>query len=139
MRIFFTSLMAFFLSGFAGGMIAQWLAVATNAADEFILVFMASAMVTIGVTVAFFVAQLFAGTARAVNRTAFATLVLFAITLVMLIGWSYAAAGRGEITSRDLPVIAGLILPGLATIVVHWLIVLWRVKNTQPSFGRQSI
>ena len=138
MRIFFTSLMAFLLSGFAGAMVAQWLAVATNAADEFILVFVASAMITIGVTMAFFIAQFFTDTARAVNRTAFAALVMFAITLVMLIGWSYTAAGRTEITSQDLPMIAGLIVPGLATILVHWLFVRWRVKNSQPSFGRPS-
>ena len=45
MRIFLTSLMAFFLSAFAGGMIAQMLAVRTGATEEYILVFVATVIV----------------------------------------------------------------------------------------------
>ena len=47
MRKFFTSLLAFIISGFAGGLVAQELAVITNAQEEYILVFMASVLVTI--------------------------------------------------------------------------------------------
>lgn len=136
MRIFLTSLMAFLLSGFAGGMVAQWLAVATNATEEYILVFAATVMITIGVTMAFFIAQFFGDAPRAVNRTAITALILFAIALVVLVGWSYMPAGSAETALRDLPIIAGLILPGVVTILVHWLFVRWRVKNTAPAFGR---
>ncbi|MFB9982529.1 hypothetical protein ACFSQQ_12785 [Mesorhizobium kowhaii] len=50
MRTFFTSLFAFILSGLAGGLVAQWLAIATGAEEEYILVFMFSVLVTFMVT-----------------------------------------------------------------------------------------
>ncbi|WP_245438057.1 hypothetical protein [Mesorhizobium sp. WSM4312] len=59
MRKFFTSLFAFFISWFAGGLTALGLATATEAREEYILVFMASALVTIVVTIVFFVAKFF--------------------------------------------------------------------------------
>ena len=104
MRIFFTSLIAFFLSGFAGGLVAQALAVWTGATEEYILVFAAIALVVAIVTFVFFIAQFFGNATNAVNRAAVALLILFAIALIGLVGLDIcrvSGAPRDEQRSHD--------------------------------------
>ncbi|MER8450102.1 hypothetical protein NKG60_08860 [Mesorhizobium sp. M1428] len=136
MRKFFTSLFAFFLSGLAGGLVVQWLAVATNADVEYILVFMISALVTIFATLAFFIAQFMSDPRRATKLTAIIGLAFFVLIGVALIGWTFSQLPSKRQWSSDLPIVAGLVLPGIATVLVQWLFVRWRLGRTQPSFGR---
>lgn len=135
MRVFLTSLMAFIISGFAGGMVAQVIAVTSDATEEFILVFMASALVTIVISVLFFIAQLVANPASAVSvlgRVLVAILVVIGIGLAI---WSLWAADFAP-ESKEIWLVVGLVLPGIVTVLTHWLFVAWRVKNTPAQFGR---
>ena len=127
MRIVFTSLFAFVISGFAGGLVAQLLAVATHAREEYILVFMWSALVTIVVTIVFFIAQFFSSAARIINWIALCAIVLFVLVGLGLIGWTFSQPVDKRQWASDLPIVAGLVLPSLATVLVHWLFVRWRM------------
>ncbi|MBZ9684415.1 MULTISPECIES: hypothetical protein [unclassified Mesorhizobium] len=126
MRIFFTSLFAFLISGLAGGLIAQWLAVATGAEEEYIIVFMFSVLVTFVATFIFFVAQLTNDPVAAVARAGKWTLIAFVALLVLLVALILYSDSSA---AKDIPMVAGLGLPGLVTIVIHWLFVRWRVKR----------
>ncbi|PWJ87867.1 hypothetical protein C8D77_114159 [Mesorhizobium loti] len=123
----FTSLFAFILSGFAGGLVAQLLAVETDAQEEYILVFMASALVTICVTIVFFIAQLFSNAPAIIDWLALCAIVLFVLIGLGLIGWTFFQPIGKRQWGGDMPIIAGLVLPNLATVLVHWLFVRWRV------------
>ncbi|WP_245468968.1 MULTISPECIES: hypothetical protein [unclassified Mesorhizobium] len=123
----FTSLFAFILSGFAGGLVAQLLAVETDAQEEYILVFMASALVTICVTIVFFIAQLFSNAPAIIDWLALCAIVLFVLIGLGLIGWTFSQPIGKRQWGGDMPIIAGLVLPNLATVLVHWLFVRWRV------------
>ncbi|MEP6566010.1 MAG: hypothetical protein ABJB10_12810 [Mesorhizobium sp.] len=138
MRTFFTSLFAFFLSGIAGGLVAQWLAVATDAHEEYILVFMVSALVTIVVTVLFFIAQLFSNAPKIINWLALCTAVLFVLAGLGLVGWTFSQPLGGRNWGGDLPIVAGLVLPSLATLLVQWLFVRWRVKRGLVQAGASA-
>ncbi|MBZ9993571.1 hypothetical protein [Mesorhizobium sp. BH1-1-4] len=129
MRIFFTSLFAFFISGLAGGLIAQWLAVATGAEEEYIIVFMVSVLVTFVVTFIFFVAQLMNDPVAAVSRAGKWTLIVFVALIVLLVGVILYSDSSAAVVRKDMPMVAGLGLPGLVTIIIHWLFVRWRVKR----------
>lgn len=129
MRIFFTSLLAFILSGMAGGLVAQWLAVATGAQEEYILAFMASMLVTFIVSFVFFVAQFMTDPVGAVAATGKWTLIVFAVLIALLVGLILYTDSSAAVVKRDMPMVAGLALPGLVTIVVQWLFVGWRVKR----------
>ena len=129
MRIFFTSLFAFFISGFAGGLVALGLAVATHAQEEYILVFMASALVTIVVTILFFVAQFFSNAPTIINWLALCAIVLFVLVGLGLIGWTFSQPSDKRQWGGNLPIVAGLVLPSLATVLVHWLFVRWRLRR----------
>ena len=129
MRIVFTSLFAFFISGFAGGLVALGLAVATHAQEEYILVFMASALVTIVVTILFFVAQFFSNAPTIINWLALCAIVLVVLIGLGLIGWTFSQPIDKRQWGGDLPIIAGLVLPSLATVLVHWLFVRWRLRR----------
>ncbi|TPL94923.1 hypothetical protein [Mesorhizobium sp. B2-3-12] len=129
MRIFFTSLFAFFISGLAGGLIAQWLAVATGAEEEYIIVFMVSVLVTFVVTFIFFVAQLMNDPVAAVTRAGKWTLNVFVALIVLLVGVIFYSDSSAAVVRKDMPMVAGLGLPGLVTIIIHWLFVRWRVKR----------
>jgi hypothetical protein len=137
-RKFFTSLFAFILSGLAGGLVAQGLAVATDADVEYILVFMASALVTILVTVALLIAQFMSNPQSAINLTSLIAVAFFVLVGVGLIAWTFSQPPGKSQWSSDLPIVAGLVLPGLATVLVQWLFVGWRVKRAQAGFGRSS-
>ena len=127
MRKFFTSLFAFFISWFAGGLVALGLANATDAQEEYILVFMASALVTIVVAIVFFVAQFFSNAPAIIDWLALCTIVLFVLVGLGLIGWTFSQPVDKRQWGSDLPIVAGLVLPNLATVLVHWLFVRWRV------------
>jgi hypothetical protein len=128
-RKFFTSLLAFILSGFAGRLVAQELAVVSNAQEEYILVFMASVLVTIVATSIFFVAQFTADPLASVGKTGMWLLVLFVALLVLLIALILYTDGSSTAVKGDIPMVLGLGLPGLVTIIVQWLFVGWRVKR----------
>ncbi|MCV3209475.1 hypothetical protein OHD62_16670 [Mesorhizobium sp. YC-39] len=138
MRRFFTSLFAFVLSGLAGGLVAQGLAVATDADVEYILVFMISALVTILVTVAFFIAQFMSDAQRAIGLTALCAIALFVLVGLGLIAWTFSQPPGRSQWSSDLRVVAGLVLPGIATVLVQWLFVGWRARRSQAGFGRSG-
>ena len=127
MRKFFTSLFAFFISWFAGGLVALGLAIATDAQEEYILVFMASALVTIVVAIVFFVAQFFSNAPAIIDWLALCTIVLFVLVGLGLIGWTFSQPVDKRQWGSDLPIVAGLVLPNLSTVLVHWLFVRWRV------------
>ncbi|MGX5847892.1 hypothetical protein ACWGTO_12555 [Mesorhizobium sp. PL10] len=136
MRIVFTSFMAFFLSLLAGAIGAVGLAVNTGAHEEYILVFFACGLVTAAVTILFFIAQFFPNPLKAINWVGIGTFALFALIGFGLIGWTFSQPPEGRDWGGNLPIIAGLVLSSLATIVVHWLFVQWRVRRGQPGFGR---
>ncbi|CCV13612.1 hypothetical protein [Mesorhizobium sp. STM 4661] len=138
MRKFFTSLFAFILSGLAGGLVAQQLAVATGAQEEYILVFMASVLVTVILTVVFFIAQFMSNPQRAINRMTLIAVAFFVLVGVGLIAWTFSQPPGKSQWSGDLPVVAGLVLPGIATALVQWLFVGWRVRRSQAGFGRSG-
>ena len=129
MRTFFTSLFAFFISGFAGGLVAQQLAVATGAEEEYVIVFMFSVLVTFVVTFVFFVAQLMNDPVAAVARTGKWTLIVFVVLLVLFVALILYSDSSAAVVKKDMPMVAGLGLPGLVTIIVHWLFVRWRLKR----------
>jgi 1,4-dihydroxy-2-naphthoate octaprenyltransferase len=128
-RKFFTSLFALIISGFAGGLVAQQLAVATDAHEEYILVFMVSVLVTLLVTIAFFIAQFFSNAPKAVNLTGLGAVVFFVLIGIGLIGWTFSQPPDRRQWSGDLPIVAGLVLPSLAIVLVHWLFVRWRLRR----------
>jgi len=135
-RKFFTSLFALILSGLAGGLVAQQLAVMTGATEEYIVVFAATVLVVIAVTIAFFAVQFFAEPVRAVDRTLWWPLAMFGLALLALAGWTFSVPAENRATASDLSIVAGLILPGVATIIVQWLFVRWRLKRSAAGFGR---
>lgn len=136
MRKVFTSLFAFILSGLAGGLVAQQLAVLTGATEEYILVFMATALVAILVTIFFFVVQFRSEPVRAADRTVWRLLAIYAVALIILAGWTVAVPVENRATASDLSIIAGLILPGAVAIVVQWWFVRWRLTRSAAGFGR---
>jgi len=128
-RKFFTSLFAFFISWFAGGLVALGLAIATDAQEEYILVFMASALVTIVVTIVFFVAQFFSNAPTVINWLALCAIVLFVLTGLGLICCTFSQRVHKRQWGSVLVIVAGLVLPSLATVLVHWLFVRWRMRH----------
>ncbi|MER9233602.1 hypothetical protein NKI56_16110 [Mesorhizobium sp. M0622] len=135
MRKFFTSLFAFFLSGLAGGLVAQQLAVITDAQEEYILVFMTSVLVTVILTAVFFIAQFMPNPQKAINLTMFVAVGFFLLVGVGLIGWTFSQPPGKRQWSGDLPIVASLVLPGIATVLVQWLFVRWLLGRSQPGFG----
>lgn len=128
MRALLTTLMAFFLSLLAGGVVAQQLAVLTGAGEEYILVFIAVVLLSIVFAAAFLMAQLIGGR-TAVGSTAVWSLAVLAVLVVGLIGFEFWAVGGDMAKLRaDLPIIAGLALPGFVVVVVDWLFVRWRLS-----------
>jgi hypothetical protein len=137
-RTFFTSFMAFFLSLLFGAIVAVGLAINTDAHEEYILVFMACGLVTTVVTMLFFIAQFFPNPLKAINWVGLGTFVLFVLIGFGLIGWTFSQPPEGRDWGGNPPIIAGLVLPSLATIAVQWLFVRWRVTRGQAGFGRDE-
>jgi hypothetical protein len=140
MRIFATTVLAFFASLLAGGIVAQMLAVASNGSEEWIGVFMLAVLVAMAMTVIFLVAQFRADQSRAAGSVAKWSLIILAVLGAILATATIVADGIDQI-GRDLPITAGLTLPALAIIVVQWLIVRWRAPRAvqKPRFGRGSV
>lgn len=134
MRTFFTTVFAFLLSAFGGGLVAQQLAVSTGAQEEYIIVFALVAIVAMVATAMFWVAQLRGNPVAAVATLAKWLLVLFGLFLVALLAWSWSEASL----QRDGSIIAGLVLPGIAVVLIQWWFVGWRVRRTPASFGRHA-
>jgi hypothetical protein len=131
-----TSLFAFILSGLAGGLVVQQLAVLTGATEEYILVFAATALIIFVVTIIFFLVQFRAEPLRAVDRMLWWLLAMFGLTLLALAGWTFSVPAENRATASDLSIVAGLILPGVVTIIVQWLFVRWRLKRSAAGFGK---
>ncbi|AZO08163.1 MULTISPECIES: hypothetical protein [unclassified Mesorhizobium] len=136
MRTFFTSLFAFILSGLAGGLVVQELAVLTGATEEYILVFAATVMIVIVVTIGFFLVQFRAEPLRAVDRMFWWLLAIFGIVLFALAGWMFSVPAENRAIASDVSIVAGLILPGIVAVIVQWLFVRWRLKRMSAVFGR---
>jgi heme/copper-type cytochrome/quinol oxidase subunit 2 len=135
-RAFLTSFMTLFLSFLVGGIIAQQLAVATGAREEYILVFIAVILLGLVFALVFFIAQFARNARQAVDATARWSLAIFFVLVVALLGFEYwAVAGDMAKFKADLPIIAGLTLPGLAIILVDWLFVRWRVGAPHLEVG----
>lgn len=140
MRVFFTTLLAFFLALLAGGLVAQQMAVMTDAGEEYILVFVAVPLLAVVLAIVFLPAQ-FGNYRPLVDATAKWSLVVMVVLFAALIGWEYWAVGgdRAKLVA-DLPIIGGLALPALAIILVNWLFVRWRVRPPAASNrGGQAI
>ena len=136
MRKVLTSLFAFILSGLAGGLVVQQLAVLTGATEEYILVFAATALIIFVVTIIFFLVQFRTEPLRAVDRMLWWLLAMFGLTLLALAGWTFSVPAENRATASDLSIVAGLILPGVVTIIVQWLFVRWRLKRSAAGFGK---
>jgi hypothetical protein len=121
--------MAFFLSLLAGAIVAVGLAINTGAQEEYILVFFACGLVTTVVTILFFIAQFFPNPLKAINWMGIGTFVLVVLAGFGLIGWTFSQPPEGRDWGGNLPIIAGLVLPSLATIAAQWLFVGWRVRR----------
>lgn len=133
MRNFFTSLFAFILSGLAGVLVVQELAVITGAIEECILVFAATVMIVVVVTVGFFLVQFRGKPVRALGGMLWLLLALFCLGLLALVGWTFSVPAESRATANDLSIVSGLILPGVAAIIVQWP--RWQLKRSAAAFG----
>jgi hypothetical protein len=140
MRSLVTSIIALIASLFVGTLIAQVLAIETNAGEEWIIVFGMTMLVALAVTVVFFVVLLASGSRNALAATAVVLLAIFALFAGGLVAFAIWASEPARAAS-DLPIIAGLVLPGVAIILLQWLIARWRAPRVpeppaMPRFGR---
>ncbi|MEQ1955546.1 hypothetical protein [Mesorhizobium sp. CN2-181] len=139
MRAVLILLTAFFLSLLAGGIIAQWLAVATGAGEEYILVLVAVPLLAIIFAVVFLSAQLVGDSISSIDRAGRWLLAMLAVLTAALLAFEvWAVAGEVAKLRADLPIIAGLVLPGLAMVLVDWLFLRWRVGTRRSGFGRNG-
>lgn len=135
-RILLTTLIALALSGLAGGVVAQVLAVETGAQEEYLAVFTLMVLVCLLAGLLFLLVQFLAEPRRAANRLA-------AVLLALLVG-VFAVAGFGVLFGQGnldaLPLLLGLMLPGVAIVLVQWQVVRWRaVPAPMPMrFGRNA-
>ena len=116
------------------------MAVKTGAGEEYIVVFMAVALVAMAATLVFFIAQFFANAVKAVNIVAVVLIVLLGLMLAGLAAWTVMQSPAHQASQGDMSIIAGLLLPNLVTVIVHWLFVRWRLRRRRnaetPRFGR---
>jgi hypothetical protein len=132
------SLLGFFVGAFCGGMVAQVLAVSTDATEEFILVFVASAFVAIAITVPFFVAQFFDRPRHAIDRVAVALVLALLVLIVAVVAWTLTLPAGEQGAGSELGIYAGLILPNLTAIGAHWLVVRAMQPRASAAFGRHA-
>jgi hypothetical protein len=119
----------------------QVLAERTGGTDEWLVAYGLAILVAGAVTVVFFIEQLVIGTRNAAYVTALILTAIFVLVAGMLVWASFALSTGPAEAVRDAPLIAGIVLPGLAIILIQWLIVRWRVPQSaempvQPRFGR---
>jgi hypothetical protein len=138
-RAILTSLMAFFLSLLAGIFVAQWLALATGATEEFILVFASVPVLAVVFALVFLLPQVIGRTRASIDRAGKWSLAALVVAIAALLAFElWAVAGDTAKLGADLPMIAGLVLPGLAIVLVDWLFVRWRVGMRREGFGRNG-
>jgi hypothetical protein len=138
-RAILTSLMAFFLSLLAGIFVAQWLALATGATEEFILVFASVPVLAVVFALVFLLPQVIGRTRASIDRAGKWSLAALVVAIAALLAFElWAVAGDTAKLEADLPMIAGLVLPGLAIVLVDWLFVRWRVGMRREGFGRNG-
>lgn len=119
MRKLGASLLASLVSGLAGGVVAQQLAVWSGAGEEFILVFFALAAALVTAGAGFFLAQFFGR--RGVD------IVGLALTILVLAGlgalWFFVGdePSSQEAAIADLSLLGALGLAVIAMIAAHWL------------------
>lgn len=138
MRIVLTTLLLLVAGFLAGALVAQALAVGTSADQEFILVFMVLALVWMASSVAFIVVQFLADPRRAAATVAVVLSALVVVCGVAMVGIDMTLSEGGSAETRSWPVVAGLVVPNLATILVQFLVVRWRNPAAAPAmlFGR---
>ncbi|RUU47850.1 hypothetical protein EOC99_37840, partial [Mesorhizobium sp. M7A.T.Ca.TU.009.01.1.1] len=64
-----------------------------------------------------------------INWLGLCAIVLFVLIGLGLIGWTFSQPVDKRQWGGDLPIVAGLVLPNLATVLVHWLFVRWRLRR----------
>lgn len=121
MRKIFVSLLAYLVSGIAGGIVAQQIAVRSEAGQEFILVFFVVALLSVTAAVAFFAAQFFGP--RGIDRTALFFSLVLAALLAVVSAWAYRQATPHSLAHGDLMILGSLALSGAVLIATHWLVV----------------
>jgi hypothetical protein len=139
MRSFLTSLLALIVSLLVGELIVQLLAVESGGTEEWIVAFGMAILVAGAVAFVFLIVQLAAGSGRASNIVALVLAIVFAI-LAGLVVWANFALATGA-QKDDAVLLAGIVLPGFAIILVQWLIVRWLGPRAAPApvlprFGR---
>ena len=139
MRSFLTSLFALIVSLLVGELIVQGLAVESGGTEEWIVAFGMVILVAAAVALVFLVVQLAAGSGRAANVAALVQAIVFTI-FAGLVVWANFALSTGA-DKDGAALLAGIVAPGYAIIVVQWLIVRWlgpqpAVVPSMPRFGR---
>jgi hypothetical protein len=139
MRSVLTSLFALIGSLLAGELIVQGLAVESGGAEEWLVAFGMVILVAAAVAFVFLIVQLAAGSGRAANIAALVLAIVFTIFGALVV-WANFALSTGA-QKDDAALLAGIIVPGYAVIVVQWLIVRWlgprpAVAPSMPRFGR---
>jgi hypothetical protein len=141
MRSFLTSLLALIISFLTGALIVEALAIATDGMEEWMVALGLVILVTVGVALVFLAVQLAAGSGRAANIAALILAIVFA-GVAGLVVWANIALTPDPVSGpEDDALIAGIVLPGFAIILVQWLIVRWLGPRTAPAptlprFGR---
>jgi hypothetical protein len=96
-------------------------------------------LVAAAVAFVFLVVQLAAGSGRAANVAALVLAIVFTLFAALVV-WANFALSTGE-QKDDAALLAGIVAPGYAIILVQWLIVRWlgprpAVVASLPRFGR---
>jgi len=138
-RSLLTSILALIVSLLVGGTISVWLAEKLNATEEWTVVFMLTILMAGGVTFVFLIVQLGFGSRRAAAVAAIILLAAFALLVGSLV-WAIFTQVP-EPSRSDVAMTAGLVVPGVAIVLVQWLIVRWRAPRSPeqpnaPRFGR---
>ncbi|MEP6566011.1 MAG: hypothetical protein ABJB10_12815 [Mesorhizobium sp.] len=133
MRTFFTSFLAFIISGFVGGVLAQQIAVIDDSEAEFFIYFLTSVLVTFVVAFVFLLAQSANDPQAAVGKAGTWMLVVLIVLVLLFVGLIFYSDANFDVVKRDIPFVVGLGLPGLVIILMQWLFVRWRVKRGMSS------
>jgi hypothetical protein len=139
MRSLLASLFALIVSLLVGELIVQGLAVESGGTEEWIVAFGMAIIVAGAVALVFFIVQLAAGSRRATSIAAVGLAIVFTILAGLVVWANFGLSTGGEKDGAGL--LAGIILPGFAIILVQWLIVRWlgprpAVVPPLPRFGR---
>lgn len=129
MRSLLTSLLALIVSLLAGELIVQVLAVESNGTEEWLAAYGLAMLVAGAVTVVFFIEQLVFGTRKGAAVVALILTAIFLLIAGMLVWASIAPSTDPGDAAQDAPLVAGLVLPGLAIILLQWLVVRWRAPQ----------